>query len=97
LWFTSALLFVASNFVLNMICYNSLHFAAVRGEFVSWHLDRYLLDKQTWGPVATLLTWVILANISHINTCKVTFLYCGPNCSKTMTLTTWFCIRSPYK
>jgi hypothetical protein len=24
-------------------------------------------------------------NISHINTCKVTFLYCGPKCSETMT------------
>jgi hypothetical protein len=36
-------------------------------------------------------------NISHINTCKVTFLYCGPNCSETMTLATWFCIGSPCK
>jgi hypothetical protein len=27
-------------------------------------------------------------NISHINTCKVTFLYCGPNRSGTMSLTT---------
>jgi regulation of enolase protein 1 (concanavalin A-like superfamily) len=31
---------------------------------------------KTKGPGATSLTWVILANISHINTCKITFLYC---------------------
>jgi hypothetical protein len=37
----------------------------------------------TRGPRATSLNWVILANILHINTCKVTFLYCGPNCSGT--------------
>jgi hypothetical protein len=47
-------------------------------------------DLTTRGPGVTSLTWVILANISHINTCKVTFLYSGPNCSGTMTLTTWF-------
>jgi hypothetical protein len=30
----------------------------------------------TRGPGATSLTWVILANISPMNTCNVTFLYC---------------------
>jgi hypothetical protein len=35
-----------------------------------------LSQMETRGPGATSLTWVILANISHINICKVTFLYC---------------------
>jgi hypothetical protein len=39
----------------------------------------------TWGPWATSLTWVILANISYKNTCKITFLYSGPNRSGAMT------------
>jgi hypothetical protein len=30
----------------------------------------------TRDPGATSLTWVILSNISHINTCKGDFLYC---------------------
>jgi hypothetical protein len=30
-------------------------------------------ENGTRGPEATSLTWVILANNSHINTCKVTF------------------------
>jgi hypothetical protein len=37
-----------------------------------------ILFNQTRGQGATSLTWVILANISHINTCIITFLYCGP-------------------
>jgi hypothetical protein len=48
------------------------------------------MESRTRGPGATSLTWVILANISHINTCKVSFLYSGPKYSGTMTLTTWF-------
>jgi hypothetical protein len=36
-------------------------------------------------------------HISHLNTWKVIFLYCGPNCSRTLTLTTWYSIRSPCK
>jgi hypothetical protein len=32
--------------------------------------------NQTRGPWATSLTWVILANISPLNTCKITFLFC---------------------
>jgi hypothetical protein len=55
--------------------------------------DIYILQRR--GPGATSLTESYLLNISHINTCKVTFLYCDPNCSGTMTLTTWFCIKSP--
>jgi hypothetical protein len=50
---------------------------------------------QTRGPGATSLTWVILINIPHINTCKITFPYCGPYYSQTMTLITWFCNRLP--
>jgi hypothetical protein len=47
----------------------------------------------TRGLWATSLIWVILTNISHVNTCKITFLYCGSNGSGTMTLTTWLFIR----
>ena len=50
------------------------------------------LKKKKRGPWATSLTWVILADTSHKNTCKITFLYCGPNC----TGTTLLCIKSPF-
>jgi hypothetical protein len=33
-------------------------------------------QNNTRGPGATSLTWVILANISPMNTCNVTFLHC---------------------
>ena len=39
---------------------------------------------------------VILAKIFHKNTCKITFLYCSPNSSGTMTLTTRLYNRSPF-
>jgi hypothetical protein len=56
----------------------------------------YALQAVTRSPGATSLTWVILANISHKSTCKITFLYCGSNSSWSMTLTTWLCIRSHF-
>jgi hypothetical protein len=39
-------------------------------------LNRKCPDISTRGPGATSLTWVILANISPMNTCNVTFLHC---------------------
>ena len=50
----------------------------------------------TRGPWATLLTWVLLANISLKNKCKITFLSCDHNSPGTMTLKTYLCIRSPF-
>jgi hypothetical protein len=75
--------FYASNITINFAAFH----------WISWQLDMSEILSaayQTRGPGATSLTWVILANISHINTCKVSFLYSGPQLLWTMTLTTWF-------
>jgi hypothetical protein len=47
---------------------------------------RIFTNQKAQGPHRSPESYWL--NISHINTCKVTFLYCGPNCSGTMTLTT---------
>jgi hypothetical protein len=53
---------------------------AIRKAHLSFQL-RFQLRwaKKARGPGATSLTWVILANFSHRDTCKNGFTYCGPD------------------
>jgi hypothetical protein len=39
-------------------------------------VDKSGFCTTTRGPGATSLTWVILGNVSPMNTCNVTFPYC---------------------